>query len=183
MCNQNKQYLGDNMSTQSIKQTRKIIEESLSDLTIQEYYMQVVIFRSVYKQLSGEDEADITKALGIIETSMTATGTELSDFDAWDFNELLENTLEKQNTEDDFYLELPCGEVRVIDKEEIDQIWHDSLIEQIKKCYDLDNIPSFIEIDWDKTAENCKVDGKGHHFASYDYNEHETDTHEIFRIN
>lgn len=30
--------------------------------------------------------------------------------------------------------------------------------EMVRDCYDLKNIPDFIEIDWQETANNCKVD-------------------------
>jgi len=67
------------------------------------------------------------------------------------------------NGEVDFWVD----GVRFISECSIDQIWTDSLIEQIKECYDLD-LPDFIEVDWEATADNCKADGMGHHFNSYD---------------
>jgi len=72
--------------------------------------------------------------------------------------------------------------VRFIHEDDIDEIWTESLIDMIKDCYPLSDseIPSFIEIDWDATAENCKVDGMGHHFNSYDGGEDEVLSYHVF---
>ncbi len=167
-----------------IKSARELAESNLTDLTISSYETQVFVVRTIY-QLLDKDGVDIIKeireALNIIQVSMSACDSELDDFSNWEFKELLEKVLD--NDEDDTSVELPSGECRLIDKDAIDQIWHDSLIEQIKDCYDLSEVPSFVEIDWDKTAENCKVDGLGHHFSSYDGNEHSTESFYIFRTN
>ena len=64
-------------------------------------------------------------------------------------------------------------DVRFIKASAIDEIWTDSLIEEIKDCYDLSYIPGFIVIDWEQTVENCKVEGMGHHFNQYDGGEEE----------
>ena len=66
------------------------------------------------------------------------------------------------------YDEFWVDNVHFISEDVIEQVWEDSLIEQIKDCYDLSDVPSFVEIDWVGTADNCKVDGMGHHFNSYD---------------
>lgn len=102
------------------------------------------------------------------------------------FEEIMEILIKLDDdldTSPDIHLELSAGDVRIIDKNAIDEIWTESLIEQIQDCYDLDNVPSFIEIDWQETAENCKVDGLGHHFASYDGHEEDTENFYIFRTN
>ena len=36
----------------------------------------------------------------------------------------------------DYWLDLPTGEVRIISSDHIDELWTESLIEQIKECYD-----------------------------------------------
>ena len=41
----------------------------------------------------------------------------------------------------------------------------DYIREEIEECYNLTDIPSFIEIDWDATADNCRVD-----YSSVDIN-------------
>lgn len=166
-----------------IKDARKLAETTLSDLTVSSYETQVFTVRVIKDFLKEATKKELNTALQIIETSLNATESSLDDFDQWDLSELIEEVLKNVLQEDDFYLELPCGEVRVIDKEAIQEIWHESVIEQIKECYDLSNVPSFVEIDWDATAENCKVDGLGHHFSSYDGEEHETENHYIFRTN
>ena len=131
---------------------------------------------------------DLNKARLILETCLSATDSTTADLGLWEAKDLINEIKDKMNTEADFYLDsLPCGEVRIIDENAIDEIWHDGLIEQIKECYEVDevleNLPSFVvcEVDWDQTAENCKVDGMGHHFASYDHEEHSTQGFYIFR--
>lgn len=119
--------------------------------------------------------------LEILVTCCEATGSDFDDFELYEIIDLI-NEIEDKKT-DDFYIDsLPCGEVRLIDADEIDQIWTDSLIEQIKDCYNLD-VPDFVCIDWEQTAENCKVDGKGHHFGTYDGEEYFSNGYYIFRTN
>ena len=89
---------------------------------------------------------------------------------------------------DDFYISdlwYNCGsrDLRIISKSDIDDIYYNSTVDLIKDCYDLSDkkIPSFIEIDWDKTVQNCKVDGFGHHFSGWDGSEYETENYYIFK--
>lgn len=83
--------------------------------------------------------------------------------------------IEEERTSSDFEVD----NVRFISSDYIDEIWTDSLIEMIKDCYDfadtIEELPSFVafSIDWEETANNCKVDGLGHHFNSYDGGEEE----------
>lgn len=124
--------------------------------------------------------------LEILNISESVTN---SDFENdYTFEEIMEIYLELKDRieggkDDDFYLELSAGDVRIINKGVIDELWTESLIEQIKDCYELDNIPSFVAIDWETTADNCKVDGLGHHFNHYDGGEEETENYHIFRTN
>lgn len=78
--------------------------------------------------------------------------------------------------QEDFWVD----EVRFIHEDGMDRIWTDSLIELIQDCYDLSDVPDFVEIDWEATAENCKVDGMGHHFNSYDGGEDEILCYHVF---
>lgn len=124
------------------------------------------------------------RALELLVVSSNATDSDFNDFEIYEILDLIEYIKDSMQTEDDFYIDsLPCGEVRLISKDQIDTIWTESLIEQIKDCYDLSNVPDFVSIDWDQTTENCKVDGLGHHFASYDGEEHESGNFHIFRTN
>lgn len=103
-----------------------------------------------------------------------------------DVKELILNIREKGLNLDGYdYLEFNGYEFRIIPCNKIEDIYHDSIVDMIKDCYDLseNKIPSFIEIDWDKTVENCLVDGYGHHFSSYDGGEYETKNFYIFRTN
>lgn len=96
--------------------------------------------------------------------------------------ELLE-TIYNADWNDDFYIECLGFEFRVIHNDAIDEIWSESLEEQLKECYDLSSIPNFIVIDWEQSVDNCKVDGKGHHFATYDGDEHDTTNYTFFKTN
>ncbi len=176
-----------NTVVSKIKLARKIFEQ-FTDVSITEYTSLVELFRTLYtefdhglsKPLNKVSDMDLYKAVELLQCAMTATNTDLSDFDSFDFTEALNICL---NGGEDFSLDLPCGEVRIINDSEIEDIWHEGLIEQIKECYNLDEVPNFIEIDWDATAENCKVDGKGHHFAGYDHEEHTINDWFVFRTN
>lgn len=130
-------------------------------------------------------------ARNIVEVAIQAVDGTPQDYTLSELKELIQEVLgEYEEDNKDFCLDiLAGGECRIIDKGSIDEIWTESLIEQIKDCYDfgkvIDDLPSWVacSVDWEQTAENCKVDGLGHHFAVYDGEEHETDNHYIFRTN
>ena len=71
---------------------------------------------------------------------------------------------------DDFHVELSDGrEFRFIHTDIINKVFHEECMETIQDCYEgLDKIPSFVEIDWKATTNNCLVDGFGHQFSIYD---------------
>lgn len=96
--------------------------------------------------------------------------------------ELLE-AIYNADWDNDFYIECLSMEFRAIHDDIIDELWSESLEEQLKDCYDLSSIPDFIVVDWEQTVENCKVDGKGHHFATYDSEEHDTTNYTFFKTN
>jgi hypothetical protein len=123
----------------------------------------------------------IKNARNILETSIDAVDGSPTDYTFDELKSLMVEILD--NAENDYWLELEGGEVRLIHDDSIDQIWTDALIGQVKECYNLDDIPSFISIDWEQTAENCKVDGMGHCFAGYDHEEHKSGDWNIFRTN
>jgi hypothetical protein len=85
-------------------------------------------------------------------------------------------------SEDDFYVECNGVEIRVIAESAVDEIWEDGLLNLLEECY---TIPDFLTnyIDYDKWVQDCKYDGKGHHFSSYDGSEHETKHYYYFRTN
>lgn len=127
---------------------------------------------------------DNYQSLQLLVTCANATDSNFDDFEIYEILDLIESIKNSMQTEDDFTIDdFPCGEVRVIDKDAIDQIWADSLIELVKDCYDLSEVPDFVVIDWEQTAENMKADGLGHHFAGYDHEEHESGNFHIFRTN
>ena len=126
---------------------------------------------------------DLKTARTILETSLKAVNDSPSGYYFFEVKELIKEIIENVQSSNDFYLELGSREVRIIDSDHIDEIWSDELIEPLKDSDKLSNLPPFIAIDWEKTAENYKVEGMGHHFAWYDGEEWETETHYIFRTN
>ena len=132
---------------------------------------------------TGETMSNIKRARNILQTCINAVDSSPKDYELFELKELIQKIMDKTSSEDDFWLDLEGGEVRLIDEDAIDEIWTDSLIDQIKECYDLPDLPPFVAIDWEETAKNCKVDGLGHHFASYDHNEHNSENWHIFRTN
>tara|TARA_R110002153_G_scaffold64730_2_gene173381 strand:+ start:1047 stop:1430 length:384 start_codon:yes stop_codon:yes gene_type:complete len=122
--------------------------------------------------------------LDVLNIALDITDSTFRDFEFEELMQVYLNLLEElDSSEIDHTLDLPSGEVRIISSDHIDQLWTDSLIDQIKDCYDLDSIPDFVAIDWNETADNCKIDGMGHHFSSYDGGEHNTTNFYIFRTN
>ena len=94
-------------------------------------------------------------------------------------------------SENDFYVEIGREEYRFINEDEIWDIYVEGIKDITEECYlggfDTDK-HWWIAIDWEKTAKNCyDADGYGHHFASYDGNEHEyklgEENYYIFRTN
>ena len=88
----------------------------------------------------------------------------------------------------DFTLGIDGQEFRLIDEEYIRDIAQEEISETIKECYlqtfDGKDLPWWIEIDWDKTVQNCiDADGYGHHFSHYDGSEYEAGGWYIFRTN
>lgn len=85
---------------------------------------------------------------------------------------------------DGFY-EIDGMDFRIIHEDCIDGIHTEEIEELTKECYlGGADIPYWIEIDWEKTAENVRqADGYGNHFGCYDHNEMYTDGWYIFRVN
>lgn len=73
-------------------------------------------------------------------------------------------------------------EWRFIHKDDIVDIYYDEMVDLIKQCHKID-VPDFVVIDWDKTVENCMIDGYGHHFSHYDGSENHSSGYYIFRVN
>ncbi|MEJ6791995.1 MAG: hypothetical protein QNK89_04480 [Lacinutrix sp.] len=75
-------------------------------------------------------------------------------------------------TDCDFYQEIDGTEYRFIQDSEIWRIYVEEIQEVTEDCYNIET-PSWLAIDWEKTAENCYVDGYGHHFSGYNGEEME----------
>ena len=103
-----------------------------------------------------------------------------------ELKEIITKVKEIDENDDDFEIDglwYQSGSrgVRIISSDSIERIWEDELEELIKDCYNLSEIPSFIEIDWEATVNNCKQDGEGHHFSSWDGSQHETGNFYLFK--
>lgn len=113
----------------------------------------------------------------------------IDDLDVTPTQEELENLLEKIDFKVDFEIELDGKEYRFIQSDYIDDIYFESQMELIKDCYfPREDLPWWIEIDWEKTIENVlNADGFGNHFSSYDgsevISEYDNKAYYIFRIN
>ena len=99
----------------------------------------------------------------------------------------VESLIDLIDTEKDFYIEIDGIEYRVIREDVIDDIATYEIKDIVQDCYlngtDLDKY-WWIEIDWEKTAQNCiEADGYGHHFNSYDGSEEYEDGWYFFRTN
>ena len=85
----------------------------------------------------------------------------------------------------DFCVELDGEEYRFIYEHAIDDIYAEEQRDFIEQ--ELPSLPSYVEIDWDKTIENVKADGFGNWFASYDGEELEAEFegmfYYVFRVN
>lgn len=99
--------------------------------------------------------------------------------------------LVNSSDEQDFCIVLDGNEYRFIDDKFIWDIYVEEIQQVTEECYlsgmDTDKL-WWIEIDWEKTAQNClDADGYGHHFASYDGEELEImlngDLYYFFRVN
>lgn len=96
--------------------------------------------------------------------------------------------LDQLNSENDFWIEIDGQEYRFIHADVIWETYKEAIEETTKDCYLGGNeLPWWIEIDWEKTAENCLLDGYGHQFSSYDGYEIEytfgEENYHIFRTN
>jgi len=93
--------------------------------------------------------------------------------------ELVDDGMEDQTIEWD------GAEYRVIAEFAIWDIYVESMTELVKECYlgGVADIPSWLAIDWECTAENTLADGYGHHFSSYDGSESELNGFYVFRTN
>lgn len=129
---------------------------------------------------------NISKARNILAACLDSVGGDPSNLTLseakWIMQEIIDNVVGEACV--DHNLDIDGGEVRIISEDHIDSIWTDSLIEQVKDCYEgLNDLPCFIEIDWEETATNLKVDGMGHHFNHYDGGEENAEGVYIFRTN
>lgn len=129
---------------------------------------------------SGSD-SDKSRPYQLVKECLEICGDSFEDYDLYEFFEAVDKM--ENELSDDFYFDTPSGEVRLIAEGEIDEIWTDSLIEMVAECYDLSNIPNFIVIDWEATADILKIAGMGEHFASYDGEEHYLNGYYLFRTN
>ena len=109
---------------------------------------------------------------------------EVLSIDKYDSTELEELVLELSSSKD-FICELDGAEYRFIHENAIEDTFAKSAQEMIEDCYGIDKLPSIISrhIDWDGIVDDCRMDGYGHHFSSYDDSEENVEDWYIFRTN
>ena len=90
--------------------------------------------------------------------------------------------LDSQLDSNDVSVDVNGEEYRIIEESVIDDIWEESLKELLEDCYE---IPPLLKnyIDYDKWVEDCKFDGLGHHFSTYDGSEESSGSYYYFRTN
>jgi hypothetical protein len=117
------------------------------------------------------------------ETLEEITELEIQDNDLDMLNDLM-------YTKNDFHFEIDKQEYRCINADAIWSIYRDEQEDCIRDSYfsTLDEIPWWLEIDWERTCENLlNADGYGNHFNHYDGSEnefrHENELWYLFRTN
>lgn len=116
----------------------------------------------------------------IVDYMLSHSGDSVSIESYIELVELVENASDDESIEHSDM----CREFRLISDSDIDEIYQEYIEEMVKDCY-LPNceIPSFLAIDWEQTAENCKTDGYGHSFSGYDHSEENINGTYIFCTN
>lgn len=153
--------------------------ENAEEQELLESYFNVEEHTSFYKFVVNElnyneNDRDITDYM------IDHSGDELPIEEYIEVLELVENA------SCDEYIEHPnlCREFRLINEDDIAEIYQDYIEELVKDCYLNGNeLPSFLEIDWEQTAKNCLVEGYGHSFSSYDHSEEYIGSTYIFCVN
>lgn len=126
---------------------------------------------------------EITRA--IIKHEGSEFETEFSLSDIKDLDNLIWGNLDTCGYT---YIEPDCSTKYTyvaLHKDEIDDIWSDSLVDLFDDCYARD-IPENLRkyIDYEAFVEDCKEDGRPHHFNGYDgYTEIESDNYYIYYHN
>lgn len=126
---------------------------------------------------------DYTDAKQVLSELCSINSTELCYTECKDaLNELAT----KLESEHDFTFDFDGCEFRIIHENSIDEIGIREISNMWEDCYDLSAIPQFLVayIDFDRaSADALRLDGYGHHFASYDGNEYSAGNWYIFRVN
>ena len=99
--------------------------------------------------------------------------------------EVIEDILNKIDSEDDFYIEVDSKEYRFIHDRVIEDEFYNYNVDLIDECY-LNNVPEMVKnyFNYDKFVEDCKYDGYAHTFSSWDGStEIELNNYTVFRTN
>lgn len=152
-----------------------------------------------------------TAAVELLETALDVVDSSCDDYSLKELIDTLADVSGMVEQQDDFMLDLPSGEVRVIRQSAIDKVQQEELESStyLLGCFNACFIADILEIDTDVIqtmqqaevfeaigkliistgkleklqAEYASQDGYGHHFASYDHEEHESGDFYIFRTN
>ena len=139
-------------------------------------------FDSLYEAIDILDQLSIDlPEIGEVQ-DVSDLGEEVREVE-WDGSNLQElQELFEALSGHDCTIELDGGDYRLIHTDILDAIWSESLEEMLKETTDVpDNVAPYV--DWDRWVEDCKHDGAGHHFASYDGNEYESEHWHVVRTN
>ena len=99
--------------------------------------------------------------------------------------EVIEEILNKIDSEDDFYIEVDSKEYRFIHDRIIEDEFYNYQVDLIDECY-LSNVPEIVKnyFDYDKFISDCEYDGYANTFSSYDGStEIELTNYTVFRTN
>lgn len=115
----------------------------------------------------------------LVEAVINHTGDNYTYSEVKELDEVIED-----KRSHDFWFEFDGAEYRVIHEDCIWDIYKEGIQEITEDCYlEGKELPNFVAVDWEETAQNCMVDGYGHHFSSYDGSESEHEGWYVFRTN
>ena len=147
--------------------------------------------KTIIKELSLElDSTEIDELNELLEDIETETIEDIilfiNEIDGQDSAiEVIEEILNKIDSEDDFYIEVGSKEYRFINDRIIEDEFYNYQVDLIDECY-LNNVPEVVKnyFNYDKFVDDCKYDGYANTFSSYDGStEIELTNYTVFRIN
>ena len=97
---------------------------------------------------------------------------------------------EAYEDQEDFTVELNEGEYRIIHDDAIEDIFDSEIRQLADDCYEIKDIKKkmggvgmYFTFDYDSFVKDCRTDGYGYHFSSYNGSEESVGPWNIFRVN